>query len=177
MRQTEIASRATIRSRAIPLPGVLFRWIGVLLIQATLVGSHAQLPSRTAVTVSGEVSAVMAFPSRTVPVVVAVNANAGADAGESLHGNGGHVGRAFGRDFIESSVYQLVSGAITGESVVLTGTIVESVAPALVGASVKIAADAVSGSIELTISSIERGPFASQTLHFVGAGSVVIKER
>lgn len=156
----------------------LLRAIGVLLLaQAPVLVSQVQAESTTMVRVSGEVGATMAFPSRTVPVVVVVSANASAGAGEQLQGRGDHTGRAFGREFIESSVYQLGSGGTVGGSVVLAGTIVESTAPPLIGASVKIVAETATGAIELTISAIERGPFAGQTLRFVGSGSVVVEQQ
>jgi hypothetical protein len=155
---------------------VLLRSIGLLLLmQFSILASQVRAEAITIVRVSGEVSATMAFPSRTVPVVVVVNANARAEAGDPLRGRGGHTGRAFGREFIESSLYQLDSGVVFGGAVVLQGIIVESTAPPLLGTSVKIVADTASGTIELFISAIERGPFAGQTLRFVGSGSVVVE--
>jgi hypothetical protein len=67
-----------------------------------------------------------------------------------------------------------LSGFTAGSTVVLSGTVTKSTVAPLEGSPVTIEADAATGNFTFTLGPIAGGPFAGQTLVFVGLGTVVI---
>lgn len=145
--------------------------IAVLLAVGTIVSIPA-LPGRASsasavgVHISGRASGSLPAPCNCVAdIVVAVNAAGTADALEGSginHPSTGAINRFS------------VTGTTDGSLVVLSGTIFQSTFPPLVGSPVEIEADAATGELTFTLGPIAGGPFAGQTLVFVGSGHVVI---
>lgn len=67
-----------------------------------------------------------------------------------------------------------LSGSTTDSLVSLSGTIVKSTFPPMVGSPVTITTNVETGDLEFTLGPIAGGPFAGQTVHFVGSGTVVV---
>jgi hypothetical protein len=102
-------------------------------------------------------------------VEVRLNASLSGDDQSSLAGEGRHFSSTGAHS------YWPATGAISGTSVTIHGTVTESNLPVLINSPVEIAADSATDQITMYFGPIAGGPFAGQTLVLTGTGRVTIK--
>ena len=102
------------------------------------------------------------------PVVVRLKVEA-QGAPSSLSGKGRHFASTGAHN------YWPASGTTDGTTASFSGTVTDSNMPFLIGSPVEVVANASTKNITLTFGPLAGGPFAAQTLVFVGKGRVTIE--
>jgi Flp pilus assembly protein TadG len=136
--------------------------LGVVLMPVSPVSAEPMITAH----VAGKATGVLPAPCNcNVEVTIAANARGSA---ASLEGSGtNHASTGATNHFT-------LTGSTTGSLLYLSGNIVKSNFPPLVGTPVTITANVESGTLTFTLGPIAGGTFEGQTVVFAGSGTVVI---
>ena len=136
--------------------------LGVVLMPVPLASAEPMITAH----VAGKATGVLPAPCNcNVQVAIAANARGSA---ASLEGSGtNHASTGFTNHFT-------LSGSTTDSLVSLSGNIVRSNFPPLVGSPVTITANVETGILTFTLGPMAGGTFEGQTVVFTGSGTVVV---
>ncbi len=136
--------------------------LAVVLMPVSLASAEQMITAH----VAGKATGVLPAPCNcNVEVTIAANARGSAASLEGLGTNHASTG---------ATNHFTLSGSTTGSLVTLSGIIVKSTFPPMVGSPVTITGDLETGGLTFTLGPIAGGPFKDETVVFAGSGTVVV---